>query len=120
MKDIYEEGFYGNLLDDFYEPSKKKKKDKKGGKKKSKKKNESDKEIIEMLGGKEKVKELGAAMVEYAETYKRFIILDGCHPDDFSKQVEECIKMLHDLEKGKTYMLDYDAVCEYYQTLRGE
>lgn len=109
----FEGSSYDEIVNDFYVKQEKKKKKSK----KKKHNDDDDKEIIRMLGGKEKVKKMGAAMVEYAETYKRFIILSGTNPDEFSKEVDECIEMLKDLEKGKTYMLDYDAVREYYQEL---
>lgn len=114
MSTEFECSSYDEIVDDLYL---KRDKRKKKGKNKKKKRDEEDKEIIKMLGGKDKVKKMGAAMVEYAETYKRFIILSGTNPDQFSKEVDECIKMLKDLEKGKTYMLDYDAVREYCQEL---
>lgn len=106
--------------DDDYElepyilnPEKKKKKKKK----KSKHTSEESEEIIQLLGGKRQFKEFGAGIEQYIQMMRDTVIMEALSPDEYVELCNVVEKMAKDMQKGETYMLDYDAVVEYAESI---
>lgn len=90
---------------------------KKKKKKKRKYSSEESEEIIQMLGGKKLYKEFGEGIEQYIQMMRDTVIMEALTPDEYLELCNVVEKMAKDMQKGETYMLDYDAVVEYAESM---
>lgn len=83
--------------------------------KRNKMSKQESKEVIQMLGGKQALRDYADGLDMYVESFCTFIIVQGLRPDETDVCEFIIRKMAEDMRKGKTWMFSYEGVSRVYE-----